>query len=616
MPRGKQIPAYCLALLGLLVLGAGAAAPAQAQTTELVSRPADGAQTDHHSVSPSPSASGRWVAFTSLATNLVPGDTNGVRDVFVKDRRTGAVERVSVSSSGEEGNARSDYPNISDNGRYVAFISEAGNLRAGGLVGQYDYFVHDRQTGETTWVGPGPFTWRGVTYRWAPAISADGRYVVYATGEPNAALGDNNTWCDVYLWDRDTGATELVSVSNTGDPGDADSGEPDVSDDGRYVVFASETTNLAPGAPSGFAELLLRDRQANQTTRVSVNSAGEAANGDANTPYLSGDGGYLVYLSWATNLAGPKTVATIQVFGHDLVSGETSGISVQLDGTLNGARSYAPRVSADGRYVAFNSENANLVSGDNNNQTDVFLRDRQTATTRLVSRATDGTQSNGYNNSADISADGSTVVFDSTATNLAPDDTDGFADIYAVSPLVGNQLLMYRAYNADTLDHFFTTRAREFANAVATGYEDESTGVERRLFQVTDQALHGAHLLHRLYNPYAGLHYYTFSDAERDNLMALGWLFERDEGYIFTSLDVAPPQAIEIYHLYNTAVGVHLFTANAAEVAAVLAGIPDWQLARSLGFAYPGPGATVRDYTELPPHSSVLEAAARASGLQ
>ncbi|MCB2188336.1 MAG: hypothetical protein KQJ78_18100 [Deltaproteobacteria bacterium] len=616
MPHRKLIPACCLGVLGLLGLLAGNAAPALALTTELVSTTAAGALADNRSSTPSCSASGRWVAFESEATNLAPGDTNGVYDVFVKDRRTGAVERVSVSSSGEQGNAKSESPVISANGRYVAFISRATNLRAGGLSGSYDFFVHDRQSGETTWVGPGPAALHGISLDLIPAISADGRYVVFVTDHPDAAPGDTNTYYDVFVWDRDTGATERVSLSSGGAQGDADCYHADITDDGRYVVFSSQAGNLVTGDTGGFTDIFLRDRQTGQTTRVSVSTTGEAGNSHSDDPHVTGDGRYLVYRSLATNLAGAKTDANWQIFFHDLTTAETSGISVRLDGTLDGNSAFTPRVTEDGRYVSFDSFSPNLVTGDTNGQTDVFLRDRQTGATSLVSLASGGTQGDGLSGGGDLSADGSTLAYHSEAANLVPGDTNGVIDVFAAYPLVGNKRVMYRAYNEALMYHFFTTRRAEFQNAVGAGYHDESTGVERRLFQVADQALYGNNPLHRLYNPNAGRHYYTFSNAERDSLVALGWSFERDEGYIFTTSDVAPPETIEIYHLYHAVIGTHLYTANAAEVAAVLASIPDWQQHRSLGFAFRGPGGGPADINELPPYSTVLEAAARLSGLR
>ncbi|MCB2188333.1 MAG: hypothetical protein KQJ78_18085 [Deltaproteobacteria bacterium] len=611
-----------LLCLGPVLVGTS---PAWALEVEIVSQTSAGCLGNGPSLWPACSASGRWVAFESTADDLVSGDTNGESDLFVRDRRTGDTTRVSVDSNGGESNGGSQFAAISADGRYVAFWSNASNLVSGDTNGHSDYFLHDRQTGQTSLVGPAITGASGLLLQPLPALSGTGQFVAFATDDPGLVPGDTNNAFDVMVYDTVNGTLERVSVNSSAEQGDASSFAPAISADGRYVCFASFASNLAADDTNGVADIFVHDRQTGETTLVSQSTLGGRANRNCLGPAISADGRRVAFLSASDNLvnlpraAAPPLASAFprQVYLRNLDTSETTLVSARLDGALAAQDCERPAISGNGQFVAFVSHDPDLVTGDTNLLSDAFVRDLTTEQTTLVSTSATGVQGNGLTDERTaISHDGSTAFFATLADNLVSGDGNGYADVYAVYPLVGHQRLMYRAYNLALMYHFFTTRAAEFANAVAAGYQDESTGVERRLFQVSDQALYGNNPLHRLYNPNAGRHYYTFSNAERDSLMALGWNFERDEGCVFTTSDVAPPETIEIYHLYHAVIGTHLYTSNAAEVAAVLASIPDWQQHRSLGFAFRGPGATVRDYTELPPHSTVLEAAARLAGVR
>ncbi|MGQ0521567.1 MAG: hypothetical protein ACT4PX_10520, partial [Actinomycetota bacterium] len=281
------------------------------------------------------SADGRFVAFAGNAENLVPGDTNGNTDVFVRDRVAGTTTRVSVVTGGAQatGGASSE-PSISADGRFVAFSSAATNLVAGDTNGQRDIFVHDRQTTTTTRVSVVTGGAQGCTGSGGPPVSCGA-----ATGAGASAL-------------------------------------PSISDDGNIVTFASVTRFFVAGDTNNVSDVFVHDRAANATTRVSVGAGGAEANGGSFFPSLSGSGRFVGFDSLATNLVAGDTNALSDAFVHDRVTGETTRVSVTRRlGQAVGA-SYFPVLNTDGRYVAFASDAFNLVSGDNNFAPDVFLHDR------------------------------------------------------------------------------------------------------------------------------------------------------------------------------------------------------------------------------------------------
>lgn len=206
---------YLCVIAGLLN-GFGLMAQSDPIDIERVSVNSSEIEGDSYSRNQSISADGRYVAFTSYSTNLVSGDTNGVEDVFVRDRQTGETTRVSVSDVGAEGDDASWYPSISADGRYVAFVSYATNLISGDTNGKSDVFVHDRQTGETARVSVSDVGAEGNDASWYPSISMDGRYVAFASYASDLVAGDSNGGEDIFVHDRQTGITTRVSVDSAG----------------------------------------------------------------------------------------------------------------------------------------------------------------------------------------------------------------------------------------------------------------------------------------------------------------------------------------------------------------------------------------------------------------
>ena len=302
--------------------------------------------------SPQVSGDGRYVAFQSSANNLVAGDTNGAGDIFVHDSQTGQTTRVSVDSTGVQANSifGSSDSSISVDGRYVAFISNGTNLVPGDTNGIQDVFVHDRQTGQTERVSissTGAQANGGVNN---PYISGDGRYVTFASTASNLVAGDSNGVSDIFVHDRQTGQTSRVSVDSAGDQGNSHSEFPVISGDGRFVAFQSVATDLVAGDTNSSADIFVHDRQTGQTTRASKNSSGVQANSASLSPAISQDGNFVTFESFATNLVSGDTNGFYDIFVHDLQTGQTSRVSVDSSGNQAlGHDSLNPSISSDGR---------------------------------------------------------------------------------------------------------------------------------------------------------------------------------------------------------------------------------------------------------------------------
>ncbi|MCY2925940.1 MAG: hypothetical protein NT031_10960, partial [Planctomycetota bacterium] len=249
------------------------------------------------------SADGRFVSFTSPATNLVPGDNNAKDDVFVRDLPAGTTERVSVSSAGTEGNNPSVVNAISGDGRYVVFQSTASNLVAGDTNGAGDIFVRDRRAGTTVRVSVSAAGAQGNDVSYSPVISANGRYVAFESLSTNLVLGDTNATRDIFVRDLQTGAMQRASVSTAGTQGDGPSSLPSLSPDGRYVTFASSATNLVVGDANAAADMFVRDTLAGSTRLFSASVAGVEGNADSGPRLcMALTGEYVVFKSSASNL--------------------------------------------------------------------------------------------------------------------------------------------------------------------------------------------------------------------------------------------------------------------------------------------------------------------------
>ncbi len=380
---------------------------------------------------PALSADGRYMAFVSAAMNLVPGDAFGTNDVFLKDFLTGNITRVSTDSAGAAANGHSSLPYISADGRHVVFESLASNLVEGDTNGQADIFVKDIQTGETRMVSTDSNGVQGDAASGRPSISADGRYVVFSSDSTNLVAGDSNNRLDVFLKDLQTGETTRVSTTSGGIQGNNDSLFGFISADGNSVAFHSSASNFVAGDTNGTMDVFVKDLRSNEIKAASTNSSGELA-GNSVDPFLSADGRYVVFLSTAANLVDGDTNGSRDVFIKDLQTDETKRLSTDSNGNETSGGCYDCILSADGRYVAFHSLAGDLVPGDTNGSYDAFLKDVQTGEILRLSTDAASVQGNAASLSPVLSADGRYVGFLSAASNLVAGDMNALSDFFIV----------------------------------------------------------------------------------------------------------------------------------------------------------------------------------------
>ncbi|HSD03976.1 MAG TPA: PxKF domain-containing protein [Gaiellales bacterium] len=415
-------------------LTTGAAQGAQ-PATELISVTPQGASADEVGAFGRPqwSANGR-VVFTSTSANLVPGDTNGRRDVFVRDLATGTTTLVSTGLNGLPANNDSDDASISADGRYVAFGSLASNLVAGDSNGFSDVFVRDLETGTTTRLSmpPGGGQANGHSALGSPAmISANGRFVAFSSTAQNLAPSKPDFTREVYVADRDAGTVVRASVPQGGGWENGASDAASVSNDG-VVVFQSAASNLVANDGNGARDVFVRDTAAGTTLLVSHAPTGETANGasTAGLPGITPDGTHVVFASSASNLVPDDTNLAGDVFLYDRASDAFTLVSTGDGGAPAKGTSTDPSVSDDGRWVAFASFAANIVPGDGDGTTDIFVRDLSAGVTQRASVTDAGDDPNGISQLPTLSPDGAEVAFGSKASNLVP--ADGAAwDLFA-----------------------------------------------------------------------------------------------------------------------------------------------------------------------------------------
>lgn len=409
------------------------------------------------------STDGRYVVYPSFATNLVAGDTNAKLDIFLRDRTTSTTTRVSLSTAGAQANGHSDHPALSPDGRFVVFESDGTALVTADSNNKRDIFLRDLQTSVTTRVSISSSGAQAKLDCYAPAVSSTGRYVAFETAAKELVSGDNNGNSDIFVRDTQTGTTTRVSVTSAGAQGNGNSNRPSISADGRYVAFVSAATNLVAGDTNGVADIFVRDRQVNITTRVSVATAGTQSNGLSTFLAISGDGRYVTFDSDASNLVAGDTNGSRDVFLRDLQSSTTTRVSVAGDGSQGNSTSQGPSISADGRYVSFGAFASNLVQGDTNGVEDAFVRDIQSATTTRYSTSSDGTQGTGDVLTPTISSNGSFIAFLSSSNNLVSGDTNAVRDVFVHSEPPSTTT----TYAYDRLSRLLTAAAPEGSYAYA-----------------------------------------------------------------------------------------------------------------------------------------------------
>lgn len=401
--------------------------PAEATPGDIsrVSVDSSNAQADQMSRFASISGDGRFVAFESDATNLVPGDTNGATDVFVRDTVTGTTTRVSVDSTGAQANGGSNYSAISSDGRFVAFVSDATNLVTGDTNNVIDVFVRDRQLGVTIRASVSSSGEQANDHSdsWL-SISGDGRFVTFSSDATNLVVGDTNGMADIFVHDNQTGATERISIASDGSQANVGAFFPSISANGLFVVFTSVATNLVPADTNGRIDVFVRDRQAGITTRASVNSSGVEANQGGYDPSISGDGRYVSFSSASVNLIDEETSGFEYLYVHDRQTGSTTLASIHSDGYPMFGWTGQSDLSANGRFVAFQFDER----GDGTGFHDIYVRDLFTGGTVSVTRGGSSEEDSSFLPA--ISDDGRFVAYSSIARNLIAGDTNGVRDVF------------------------------------------------------------------------------------------------------------------------------------------------------------------------------------------
>jgi len=431
-------------LTGILVVLAGS-------NLSLVSTAVAPSQPDGLSDFPGVSADGRYIVFFSVATDLVPGDTNGIGDVFVRDQQTGVTSRVSVASDGSQGDDWSGQPSMSADGRFVAFRSNAGNLIAGGRKGFGDILIRDQQLGLVTRASVASDGTPADGGSFTPSISGDGRFVVFASNSTNLVAGGGGGVTQIYLRDLQAGQTSVVSLAQDGSLGNAASTRPTISADGRHVAFVSAASNLLPSTTGPSPQVFIRDLQAGTTLLVGRAPDGSPPNALAYVDSeeriaVSSDGRYVAFTSFATNLAPGDNNGAPDVFVWDGVAGTTAVASVTNDGAYLYSGGAAPAISADGRFVAFRLSLGGATAPQ------IAVRDMAAMQTIIYSTGPGNVLGSAFSASTAMSSGGRTLAFASNASNLVAGGTNGQQDIFGtVLPVSGSAFALTLSVTPTTM---------------------------------------------------------------------------------------------------------------------------------------------------------------------
>ena len=459
-----------LALLSLLPIREGISAARSNGTTTRVSVDSDGSQWPVSSNNSRISDDGRFVAFRSNAANTSIAQSNNLirrssrpnddywGDVFVHDRLTGFTSLVSVNSNGDRADNDSWDPDLSENGRYVVFTSSATNLDVCDLMSgcNIGVYMHDNVSGQTWRVSKANDGGQEDSNSWVPSVSGDGRYVAFESNSSNLIPGDTNNESDIFVFDAVTGQMTRISESSDGGQGNAGSYNPSISSNGHYVTFESFADNLVGNDDNNYcdtdydyiyddncSDVFVHDLQTGQTSLVSLSSSGIQGNDLSNNPSISGDGLIITFVSYSDNLVigdnnnfcyddygGVYDDNCPDIFVHNQETGKTMRVSLSSSAIQSNGPSNNPYISSDGRFVTFESTADNLVSGDTNGKSDVFVRDRQLNKTYIVSISSSGIQGGDNSTNPSISYDGRFVAFDSKANNLVSGDTNDSEDVF------------------------------------------------------------------------------------------------------------------------------------------------------------------------------------------
>ncbi len=399
-------------------------------STALISANAGGGQGNSGSAGAVYSADGTKVAFYSNASNLASSDTNGKNDVFVKDLTNGAVTLVSQNAGGQIGNGDSYNPVFSPDGTKVVFYSNASNLVSGDTNGLIDVFIKDLTNNTVTLVSQTSGGQIGNSASYDPVFSPDGTKVAFYSYASNLTSFDSNGTADIFVKDLATNAVTLISKDANGQLGNGFSFTPVFSPDGTKVAFYSAASNLVSGDTNGVVDVFVKDLNTGAVTLVSKSASGQIGNLSSGSPVFSPDGTKIAFFSDASNLVSGDTNGMTDIFVKDLNTGAVTLVSQTASGTLGNGGSFGPAFSPDGTKIAFYSSATNFVSGDTNGNADVFVKDLVTGAVTRVSQTTSGQVGNYGSSHPVFSPDGTKILFTSSASNLVSGDANNSSDIF------------------------------------------------------------------------------------------------------------------------------------------------------------------------------------------
>ncbi len=376
---------------------------------------------------PSISANGRFVAFGSMSSDLVPGGVEGDDAVYFHDRLTQQTSRVSVSSSGIAGPGM--FPSMSADGHFVVFESW-GDLAEGDVNGQNDVFIHDNATNTTNLASVSSQGVQGNNMSNKASISADGRFVVFESFADNLVPGDTNGVSDIFVRDLIANTTTRVSVSSSGEQGNSYSGAglPSISGDGRFVAFTSLSGNLAANDTNGAWDAFVHDNLTGQTISVTNNITIN------NTPMflggvdakLSANGQFAVFVATANPYAGFQgATALTKTLIYNVFNGQITFAIADTPGLPTDTGGGNANISGDGHFLAFNA-----ITQDN--LSNIFMQDQVTNQTFFISTNPGGVGGNNHSFLPTISTDGHHIVYLSAADDLVANDTNNAVDVFVV----------------------------------------------------------------------------------------------------------------------------------------------------------------------------------------
>jgi hypothetical protein len=431
--RRASMPA--LVFLVAMLLGASHAVAVPGDIM-LASTSDAGTKGNGGSSTPSSSADGTKVAFYSTATNLDPADTDTLHDIYVKDLASGDITLASTSDTGVKGNGSSFWVSMSAEGKKVVFGSFATNLDPADTDGLRDVYVKDLATGDITLASTSDTGVKGngdsASFAF-PSMSADGTKVAFQSLATNLDPADADGLSDIYVKDLASGDISLASTSDTGIKGNGGSSDLSsfaLSANGTKVAFGSSATNLDPADTDAAGDIYVKDLSTGNITLASTSDTGVKGNGL--TVAMSAGGTRVAFGSFATNLDPGDTDDLLDIYVKDLSTGDITLASTSDTGVKgNSSSSIFPSLSADGTKVGFSSSASNLDPRKAHPGDDaIYLKDLSSGDITLASTSDTGVTGHGDSTFPSLSADGTKVAFQSRATNLDPADTDTSDDIY------------------------------------------------------------------------------------------------------------------------------------------------------------------------------------------